>query len=527
MKNIFSILVFMALAVNGWAATYNIGPGQTYETFTALEAAVVLAGDDIVDLGGGTFTETFTIQTSGTSGHYITIQNGTIDAEDTRTYGINQNNKSYIKLKSLIVKNTANANNICVYAGDNWIIEDLTVENGISGIAYISGANVNIDGLIASDLSTAVNLISVTGTTTLKNLVITEGKTGTSYGIRITGAGSAGLLAISNISIPNSGYTYGIKIDSGAWDAGSEISNLLTSGADNYGLYTTNCSNIIFSDINASHNDIIGIMIGTGSFDLTFIRPITNHNLDDGFDIMDGAYDITIIGGLSDYNGYPTPYDANNSGDGYSAHGAAYGIKQYFCSATNNYNAGFAHINTSAGELYYCTSAFNGDSSVPTDRAGIFINTTGDNATADAGSKSWKVKNCISYNDYPRNLWITAAALASDDIDFDYNSYLPLDDDVFASLDSGSSDISWATYSASYESNSSNEDGLVSSSGKLQKGSPCIDTATLINTIYTAGYRDPWGHQVLGLPNIGADQNYSTYNKQTGGGSHMLRIGSF
>jgi len=37
-------------------ATYNIGPGQIYETMAALLAAVTLAPDDVVDGGGNTFT---------------------------------------------------------------------------------------------------------------------------------------------------------------------------------------------------------------------------------------------------------------------------------------------------------------------------------------------------------------------------------------------------------------------------------------------------------------------------------------
>jgi len=65
--------------------TYLIGPGQTYETFTALEAAVVLAPDDIVDGGGNTFKEIWKPATSGTDGHPIILQNAYITGADAIT----------------------------------------------------------------------------------------------------------------------------------------------------------------------------------------------------------------------------------------------------------------------------------------------------------------------------------------------------------------------------------------------------------------------------------------------------------
>lgn len=85
MKKLWISILFILCSQVAQAATYNIGPGQTYETFTALVASETLAGDDIVDGGDNTFREQWTVPQSGTSGHVITLQNAVIKALDVIT----------------------------------------------------------------------------------------------------------------------------------------------------------------------------------------------------------------------------------------------------------------------------------------------------------------------------------------------------------------------------------------------------------------------------------------------------------
>ena len=65
--------------------TYNIGPGETYTTFTLLIATETLDDDDIVDGGGNTFREVWGPDGAGTSGHPIILRNATINGSDLLT----------------------------------------------------------------------------------------------------------------------------------------------------------------------------------------------------------------------------------------------------------------------------------------------------------------------------------------------------------------------------------------------------------------------------------------------------------
>ena len=94
---LLSIILLSILSVS--AATYTVGPGQTYATFAACFAAVDLAPGDIVEAraavpgGSHTFTETLTPGANdfGAAGNPLVIRarSGdtiTIDAQNTRNY---------------------------------------------------------------------------------------------------------------------------------------------------------------------------------------------------------------------------------------------------------------------------------------------------------------------------------------------------------------------------------------------------------------------------------------------------------
>jgi len=85
---LFTLLILL-LSAPAWGTTYNIGPGQTYETFAAFFAAVTPAAGDIVDGGNNTFNEQVTIVTgSGTSGNPVIYRDFTADAQSTRDHGV-------------------------------------------------------------------------------------------------------------------------------------------------------------------------------------------------------------------------------------------------------------------------------------------------------------------------------------------------------------------------------------------------------------------------------------------------------
>lgn len=89
MKRIlFTTIIFLLVTQPAWATTYNIGPGQTYETFTALVATETLAAGDIVDGGGNEFWETWTPDGSGVTGNVITLQNATIHGGSAIKYNL-------------------------------------------------------------------------------------------------------------------------------------------------------------------------------------------------------------------------------------------------------------------------------------------------------------------------------------------------------------------------------------------------------------------------------------------------------
>jgi len=149
------ILLFLLLPNLAWGVTYTIGPGQTYTTFTLLVATETLAPDDIVDGGGNTFTETWTPDGSGTSGHPITLRNAIIDATGL-TYGINVAIYEYFAISNIEVKNAndygirlrrANGSTVtgCTIhnigtAGDDWPCEGIMVD--ASSNCTISGNTI-------------------------------------------------------------------------------------------------------------------------------------------------------------------------------------------------------------------------------------------------------------------------------------------------------------------------------------------------------------------------------------------------
>ncbi len=160
MKMLFIIISVVLWSSLAFGATYTIGPGQTYTTFTLLVATETLTSDDIVDGGGNTFTETWTLDGAGTVGHPITLRNAVIDATGLTT-GIYALRKDYITVTDIEVKN---ANNYGIWnrGGDGWVITLNTVHNiGVAGDAWpcegISVTSINLSGGLGSAIGNTVS----------------------------------------------------------------------------------------------------------------------------------------------------------------------------------------------------------------------------------------------------------------------------------------------------------------------------------------------------------------------------------
>lgn len=222
---------------------------------------------------------------------------------------------------------------------------------------------------------------------------------------------------------------------------------------------------------------------------------ISRYNGGDGFAAGDQSHDIAYDGCYSHHNGDKATV---SEGDGFTAHTTNYNTNYFNCIAAYNTAAGFALVGTSAGVVYHCVAYKNAGNwlasgeGIGQERGGFDILTTGANATSGVG---WVVQNCIGQGNYPREINLAAASVVT----FDYNIYKPLNDALFASLDSASTNISWDTYHASYETNSQNIDPLLNIACVPSVTSPVIDAGTPLGV-----FRDFDNHVRYGRVDIGA-----------------------
>jgi len=161
------IIFLLATAAPGWGATYNIGPGETYETFAAFHAAVTPTGGDIIDGGGNTFAER--IHRGSLSGLSellpIVYQNFTLTGESGRTEILDIERCSYIMFSNVTISDTNsyldNGNTdafIYIDKSSNITLSSVTLSKG--GSTDAMGILVNCqNGCDASNL-TITNLTS-------------------------------------------------------------------------------------------------------------------------------------------------------------------------------------------------------------------------------------------------------------------------------------------------------------------------------------------------------------------------------
>jgi hypothetical protein len=401
---------------------YNIGPGETYETFTALEAAVVLVGDDIVDgipSGIIPFLETWTLATSGTLDHLITLQNAIIDGEDTRSYCIDISNKEFLTLDSLNVRDATSRNIWGEGSSSNAgiLLRDIISTGGVDGIWIRSKVGLTFDTVSVSDCSDQAIQITKNGAHPLSDIILSkitiDGCTGalqivsaeninissvdisnaTSYGLQlrlvsgtvvvdgitssadgISDSGAIGFWEITSGTFTLSNITSTASLKAGVrfrniTGAIVNAFNFNVSGSEEQGIWCTDAT-VSISDSEVSNNDFTGFVID-GTLGTTTLNDSTsNNNTHDGVSVNGGAT-VILNRHISDFNG---SIPAVNTGDAYTAHDTA-NFNTNFCLGIGNTNTGIAHIDTPTTNQYHMTLMDN--FSVGATRAEFWLDTTG------------------------------------------------------------------------------------------------------------------------------------------------------
>jgi hypothetical protein len=152
-KQILFLIGFLLTTVFCGAATYDVGPGETYETFAAFHAAITVSPGDIIDGGNNTFTEKILPNGGGKSTARVTYQNIVVEGGGTVDYGI------YIY----------SATN-----GDYHTYSNITVNATTEdGIQLANGCdNVILSNIIVSNISNRYGVIVQGNTVTIQNLEI-------------------------------------------------------------------------------------------------------------------------------------------------------------------------------------------------------------------------------------------------------------------------------------------------------------------------------------------------------------------
>lgn len=528
--------------------------------------AVTLQPDDIVDGGGNTFTETWTVNKSGTSEHPIIIRNAIINSQTARSYGLSTNSNSYLTFSNLTIKDS-NFKNMNV-SGSSYITIDHYSSSGKGAAIYTeSSSHITITNLISTITNTGYNGalsfnapgtdVSITTATisgsNSRGIYSTITSNVTLDDVEVTSNGSAAGIEIKNMTSGNlllsniySGVTRG-GVSAGNTDNGLYLNNDdgILFNAD--GIYSKNntyvgvrfvgCSLVqdsILKNFNISNNASSGIWVGSTP-NLTIQSGVTNYNTSSSGIYIDGPSQSNVVTGVTmNHNGgdglvatngvlglvvkyseasYNGTVGGSSSGDGYSLHDTSTG-NFYYVKAISNLNTGMAHVGASSGSIYNSLIINNGSPSDPDkNRAGLCLTTT--------ANPGFIVKNNIVSGNYPVEIM---EGLTPYNV-FDYNLYNPLDNNKFYTPVDNSSLTSWADYHATRENHSLNTNPLfvdVSNNNfLLQANSPAINAGTDVGlTKDFVGTAVPQGS----APDIGAYEYVTSATSSTNGGSSSSSV---
>jgi hypothetical protein len=533
---------YVAQSAAGDANGSSVDNASAIATFNAGTAPYNDLDDDTVYLLDTIITEVL-VPDTGSSGHIVTIRGDytghpcTI-AITTGAYSIRAASRNYVTITGIAIVSTSTSTNqsgvSITGASDHITISNISIDlsgansvstyyvtssgaltnstlSDISGIGasekgiYLYGAAssgitlstisinggtgvhlTNIDGLVINGLTTANTTTrslylytSVTGAVQLSNITIT----GTPIYIKSCTFTPGSYLSNATILSPSGS---GINIES---SANLSISDSSVSGGNSSGcLVSLTSNNISFSNCVVSDCAGVGYWVSGTAYDIAFNDCSSLRNGGDGFGVMGTdathrVHDVVYRRCLSSGNGTKT---TTTDGDGFTAHYDDYNINYFYCTSTNNTCTGFGLVGTTSGKIINCTSANNGGDWRSTGgldqiRGGLYLSLTDANSITGV---SWTIKNYIGYHNYPRELHISAHI--KDIIALQNNLYLEYDSNKFATIDAGASDITWATYHATYESDSVNADPLFTSTTDfhLLPGSPCVKGGVFVPGVH-------------------------------------------
>jgi len=462
---------------------------------------VSVAGFDIANSSDDLYRSGILI--SGTTVH-VSLDTINIDmsagADVTRYALVSSGTASNLSISNVTSTSPYNAENIYIYGTGS---TNVTLTN-ITATGGSESRFKNIENLTLTNYS-QINALSISASIQIESTV-----TGIFRGDNIRVIGGEGMGITFNSSFSSGSYLKNSSVMSSTGQSYvfADTSNLTiddsiagttaappttTSG---YGFYVTGAThNLVFNNNTSSYKANGGFWIKSSSYNIIHNGCIASFNHGDGFGTTDSAHDITYNNCTANNNG---AISTTADGDGFTAHLTNYNINYNYCIAHNNTASGFAFGGNSSGTINNATVYANGgdwsgSGGVNQIRAGIFLPLEGNNSTT---GKSWTVKNTISKDNYPREIYLTATSKGL--VTMDYNLYKETTSSQFASIDGGVSNITWAQYHTSpntYETHSLNSDPLFISTTNyhLQSGSPARGAGVNVGLVHL----DP--------PDIGAE----------------------
>ena len=518
--------MFFGLADKASAATYNIGPGQTYTTFTALVAAKTLQPDDIVDGGGNTFNENWIINGSGTSGHPIIIQNATIDGQGVVQQCVKTNSKNYISLSNLNVRNcmyfTIYINSSSYINIDNVSISGKGMLRASAGSSYITISNFTSSSTDASGYEAAMGFYAPGTDVSISSTTISGSNRGAIYSSLTSN------VTLNNVEAISGGDNYNVIDINGMTSGNLSLTNIYSGvtrqgvAAGNgtgtsvaIGLYIRGINNVSLNAdrIYSSNNGAANILISNSTLtEGSILKNFTANSsvTGDGITIIN-ASNLTIQNGTASYNKnqgitaygssttnliteYVTAsYNRNDGIDGATQNtddNCPKGwIIRYTESSFNGYNNGvdsatgdgFSIHNTCTANYYYVKSFNNKNTGMAhTGSSGGLIynsiivnngspldpakqNRAGLYLTTNA-NPGFIVRNNIVSGNYPAEFLET---VGQNHNNLDKNLYYQnpeYGDKFYTNLANGTGYITWNTYHSTREENSFNTNPLFTDS---------------------------------------------------------------
>jgi len=524
MKKLFIILLILVWSDSCFGATYTVcASGCDEPTIQAVFDNNDLAPADIVEIqadtegGSKTYAELVTVGANdvGDSNAQLIVKGRsgdtvTISGSGTRDYCINASSRGYITFQDLTLTNATVRNFWADNVTNGFVLDSLTMPSSVVGIwirsaddstvsnctlsantgtygIYFSNPTSNITctgNTVTTTGAQGISFADIAGLTSSNNTV----SGATTYGMLYddcsgtmtvsgdnsssnTGEGikfndfSTGLLNMNSCTVSGNSSD-GINLTSATFTDTSYIDGCTINGNGGHGVYATAHVNLDVQDSFLYGNSESGAYIDN-STNINIINCDVYSNDYDGVSFKGSTSGSSCIFSEVHSNGSGT--QPNNYGDGITCHDTNATIVIANNIIRDNDNTGIAHVGASSGVVYNNVIYSNG--STGSARGGIYV-------AIMTGGSGWQIKNNICKDNFPYEIFLDASGLTY--TTFDYNCYSELNSAKVATVDNGSTDLSWATYNASYESNSINSDPLLAGNYKIPSTSPAYRTGTFI-----------------------------------------------